>query len=130
MIDTSHKWYHYLMIPANTQFGIMAACAVMSMVQFLVYDVIQDNLIVFDEECVVTVGPILTNDSGEETVYKGASMLCGDKEVSLHQMELEAAYLYEVLTNNKNPVIICQNSVTEYLRKSTWSCEMNPKEES
>jgi hypothetical protein len=117
MIERKMRWYHYIMLPLWAQAVIVAGAVMLAGLQIVVYLVIQENIVKFDGECEVTVGP--TNEDG--SVYKGARMMCGDESVRLGH--LEAPYLFYMLTEGEAPAIVCVKTETEYLKEISWSCE-------
>lgn len=122
MIEHPFRWYHYMMPPFILQFAVTASCALLIIAQLAVYDGMEQDIVVFEGECKVTVGP--TNDDGEVT-RRGAVMQCGDDTRLLGV--LESPYLYEVLTQGREPVIFCVKTESEYLKEIDWQCEMDPE---
>jgi len=121
MINKPFRWYHYAMPSFHMQVGIMVFCFFALLMQAGIYDVLEQDIVVFDGQCDVTVGPVLDGE-----VRQGAVATCGGETRNLGV--LEAPYLYEVLTGERVPVIVCQKTQSEYLKEIHWSCEMDPEE--
>ena len=122
MINNPFRWYHYAMPTFHMQLGIMIFCFLTVMIQMFIYDVLEQDIVVFDGQCDVTVGPEIDGE-----LRQGAVATCDDELQDLGV--LEAPYMYEVLTNNRNPVIVCQKTRSKYFKEVNWSCEMDPEED-
>lgn len=117
MAKRTFKWYHYLMWSYQIQTAIVVAFALLALVQLAFYDSLEEDIVVFNEACEVTVGPV--DEEGE--VRQGATMMCGEDKVNLGA--LESKYLYRTLTEESKPVIICTKTQSEYLKEINWSCD-------
>jgi len=123
MIEHQPRWYHHLMISLPVQMLIVLVAVLILGIQVLVYEYMEEDMVIFDGSCDVTVGP---RDEQGEVTRKGATMQCGDDVIDLGT--LETPYLYELLTNKREPVIVCVKTVSEYLKNVNWQCEMDPEE--
>lgn len=122
MIEEQKRWYHYLMLPYAGLIGIFAVGLILTGLQVMAYDILEEDIVTFSGQCEVVIGPKLADG----VVFKGAKMTCGDEYVSMSRFE--APFLYTVLTHNREPVIICTKTVSEYLKSVNWSCDMDPEE--
>jgi len=124
MTKHQRRWYHHFMLSIYAQMAIFVGAMIIFMVQGVVYAQIEDDLVVFSDECEVTIGPVNEDD---KVTRRGAIMQCGEDQRHLGAME--APYLYEVLTNQREPVIVCVKTVSEFHKKARWYCEMDPEGE-
>lgn len=126
MIERKFKWYHYMMVPFPVQGGIIMAALLLIAIQLFIYEVKEEDIVHFQGECEVTVGPV--NEEGK--VYRrGVEIQCGDTEDSPNLGGLERVYLYELLTNGSAPAIICIKTISEYLKEVHWTCNLDEDEE-
>lgn len=122
MIEKQPRWYHHLMLPWQGQMAVIVVTMLVAMVQYAIYDMLEEDIVKFEGQCEVIIGP----EVADNVVYKGTKMKCGDESVSMRQFE--SSYLYEVLTHNREPVIMCTKTVSEYLNETNWDCVMDPEE--
>lgn len=120
MIERKARWYHYFMLSFSVQMGITLLALLITGVQLFVYMIKEEDVVVFNDACEVTVGP--TDEEGNVT-RQGATMMCGDDKVNLNA--LEAPFLYQLLTTGQAPVIVCEKKVGEYLGDVSWDCKMD-----
>lgn len=120
MIERQSRWYHYLMLDFTTQMALLILALIVTMAQILTYEFSEENIVVFNEACEVTVGP--TDEEGNVT-RQGATMMCG--EDFRHLGVLEAPFLYQLLTTGEAPAIVCEKRVSEYLGDVSWTCKMD-----
>lgn len=126
MIEHGRRWYHNMMLSFAGQVVIIIGCTVLIVLQFITYQIIEEDVVVFNDVCEVTIGPILDKGKETESVYRGATMMCG--EDSRYLGALETPYLFEVLTKQRQPVIVCKKTVSEFLNDIDWSCKMDSTE--
>ena len=127
MINPQVKWYHYLSIRFLGQIAICFGSLLLAALQFTIYDIVEEDVVVFNDVCEVAVNHTYTTDAGKEKTYEGALAICGGDIV--HLKALEAPYLYKVLTTDAEPVIMCEHTVSEFLKYEKWRCEIDPAEE-
>jgi hypothetical protein len=53
-------------------------------------------------------------------------LTCGEEIVDMET--LTASYLHAVLTEERQPVIMCTKTISEYLKTTKWACEIDPEE--
>jgi hypothetical protein len=115
MNDKSHRWYHYLMLKFSTQLVIVITAAIIGGIQMIVYETIDQDVVVFDQQCQVNLMPLSLTE-----------MICGDEEVDLG--DLQATYLHSMLTTGDTPAIMCVKTVSNYLETTKWNCKMETTE--
>ena len=123
MIERQARWYHYLMLPFTVQVSAVIASGVLLTVQLCVYAIMSDPVVEFSGACEVTVGGL----DSEGAEIEGATMQCGGEPVDLGV--LETPFLYALLTKEEQPVILCEKTVTEYIRETSWKCKMGNEEQ-
>lgn len=123
MINPKMKWYHWTMVPFAVQAAVTIAALIMIGVQMMIYDGIEEDIVVFEGTCDVTVGSV--DEDGE--TRQGATMMCGEELRYLGA--LEAPYLYNMLTANASPAIVCVKTESEFLKEIAWTCDFESKEE-
>lgn len=123
MITNDVRWYHYLMIPFIAQIAIIIVSVVVFLLQLAIYDIFQEDVIVFSGQCDATIAP---RDSDGNVTYEGVMITCGEEDRNLGA--LETSYLYKVLTTGEEPVIVCDKTVSEFLKEVRWHCELDPEE--
>tara|TARA_R110000851_G_scaffold6382_2_gene26011 strand:+ start:198 stop:584 length:387 start_codon:yes stop_codon:yes gene_type:complete len=124
MIEPKFRWYHYTMISFKMQ---LAACAVAVgglFMQIIIYDMLEEDVVVFHDECTVEIGASFQK-AGETVIHRGTTTMCDGELRDIGN--LEAQYLYEVLTTDRTPVIVCTKTVSEYLNEVVWRCAMDPE---
>ena len=104
------------------QIGVVLASFFVLLIQLAVYDIIDEDIIVFNDQCEVEIGP-----EADGKVRQGAIMMCGDEQRGLGTLEIP--YFYKVLTTDRNPVIVCVKTVSKHLKSINWTCEMDPTED-
>jgi hypothetical protein len=90
-------------------------------VQACVYYVIEQEIVMFDGECTVTVAADMDAQSPPTT------MQCGEFEHELGK--LESAYLHHTLINGEPPAAMCVKYQSEYLKEVTWKCKLETRDE-
>lgn len=131
MIEKPFRWYHYTMPPFAAQLAVVLVCMLVTGAQMITYEIIEEDIVEWSGECDVTLGAfeMTEPEEGDPKRYLNhATMMCGEEE--RHLGALEMTYLYEVLTNDHTPVIVCEKTVSEYLSDVSWSCKMDPEKES
>jgi hypothetical protein len=118
MNDKSFRWYHYLMSSLLVQISVVLVVLVGSLVQIMVYDTIDNDIIMYDDVCQVEIGSTVDDFMTELT--------CGDENVPMETFSTE--YLHIVLTEDRHPVIMCTKTISEYLKSTKWACEIDPEE--
>jgi hypothetical protein len=125
MIEPKFRWYHYTMISLKMQMIACVIALVCFLVQVIMYDVLEEDVVVFHDECTVEIGATIVAD-GVTSIHQGASAMCDGIPTALG--ELQTKYLYTVLTTDQSPVIVCKKTVSEYLHEVAWHCVMGLKE--
>lgn len=116
------KWYHHCMLQFPTQMMIVLIAIIVTVVQFGIYEAVQDDIVLFEDSCDVTMS--MTNDLGE--THRDVVATCGDERIPLRQFE--APYLYAKLVDGLEPDFQCKKTVSEYLRHLHWECSLDGSE--
>lgn len=124
MINDKEKWYHYLMVPYTFQLAVVVACVIIILLQYAAYSKLDKPETVFNDECVVDIMTVQDKQTGDETgsEYKGLKLQCGND--TLYHSALDGPYLYELLTSERQPAIVCEHKVSKYLKDESWSCKL------
>jgi hypothetical protein len=125
MIEPKFRWYHYTMISFKMQVTAVIVAFAVIVLQLVTYEVLEEDIVVFHDECTVEIGASFQED-GETVTHQGATTTCDGEPRDIG--DLEAQYLYEVLTTDRTPVIVCKKTVSEYLNEVAWYCAMDPEE--
>jgi hypothetical protein len=100
----------------STQVIIVFAAAIIGGIQMIVYETIDQDVVVFDQQCQVKLsGPLSLTE-----------MTCGDEQVGVGN--LQAKYLHSILTTGDAPAIMCVKTVSKYLKDINWNCKMETTE--
>lgn len=118
MIERSPQWYHHLMLSFNFQFVIVCASAALAFVQFMIYAIMSDPVVVFNGTC----SPVMGGVGVDGVEYQGVRAQCGDDLI--HLSVLESPFLYKLLTTKTAPAILCEKTETEYLGEVSWKCNL------
>jgi hypothetical protein len=124
MINTHHpRWYHNFMPSFGFQISVLFACCIITFVQLMVYEGIEEDVVVFDGEC--TYESVL-NDDGEPT--SALLVDCGEYSLQLPAHQERLVHFRE-LTTGERTVIVCTKTVSEYLQQERHSCIIDPQPE-
>jgi hypothetical protein len=105
------------------QMAVVFACGVITFAQFMIYEGIEEDVVVFSGEC--TYETVLNAD-GEPT----SSLLANCGEYSFHlASHQERLVHYRELTTGERPVIVCTKTVSEYLQQERHVCTVDPQPE-
>jgi hypothetical protein len=106
------------MSPFIVQVSVVLVVLVGSLVQIMAYEIIDNDITMYDDICQVEIGSTADDFMTELT--------CGDENVSMETFSTE--YLHIVLTEDRHPVIMCTKTISEYLKSTKWACEIDPEE--
>lgn len=124
MINTRHpRWYHNFMPHFGIQLMTVGVCGMITLLQMGVYEYIEEDIIVFEGECIIEN---VSTDEGEATPNLVAQ--CDEHTYTMNSDQERLVYFHE-LTTGTRPVIVCVKTVSEYLKDVTWVCDINPDEE-
>lgn len=124
MINTNHpRWYHNFMPSFGHQLAVLFACAMITFIQLMIYEGIEEDVVVFSGECAYET---VLNDEGEATSSLIAD--CGDLHLHLSSTQERLVHFRE-LTTGERPVIFCRKTVSEYLQQEHHVCFVDPTPE-
>lgn len=124
MINTHHpRWYHNFMPSFGFQISVLIACCIITFGQLMVYEGIEEDVVVFDGEC-----EYQTALNSDDELTDQLTAQCGEHNIHLTSDQERLIHYHELTTGNR-AVIFCVKTESEYLGVIRWTCDINPEEE-